>query len=942
MRRLTGIVSAAVLLSLLFCFPIARGGGFAPGGGGEARGAVPSPPEYVPGEVLVKFKDGAGGAHGSIYSGLGVVSAEDLPLSNLKRLALGRASVEKALEVLRSSSLVEYAEPNYIRRADWEPNDPLYNSEAYKQWNFQDQATEGGINMPGAWDLERGGDPSVVVAVIDTGVAYRNGGGYRRAPDLEDTNFVHGYDFVNGDRYADDDNGHGTHVCGTVAQSTDQTPPFGCAGIAFGCTVMPVKVLDREGAGTDSDIVKGIEYAANNGAEVINMSLSGPDRSEALEEAVEYAVSKDVVVCASSGNENAPQVGYPAAYDDCIAVGATGPDKKRAPYSNYGSALDVVAPGGDGEGLSSGILQQTYENEGDPSSDFVFKAMSGTSMACPHVAGVAALLRSRRGAWSAGEVRAAITSTCLDLGDTGWDERYGWGLIDAKAALEASRRTLARPEVNLVAPNHASEGDSASLTVEGKNFTGGAKIILERTGENRVVGTDVVLSGDTVATCDVDLSGSRPGLWDVVVETPHGVSGRLAGGFMVDTEDDRTWYLAEGSTAHGFEEFILIQNPNVAAANCEVTLMTPEGAMDPVQVPVPPESRATLTVNDAAPDTDVSARVTSDQDVICERSMYWNNRIEGTDSIGIQSPSYTWYLAEGTTDYGFETYVLIQNPGPRPAFVDVTYMTGDGPVEKPTFKVDGFSRHTINVADDLPSEEMSVAVVADRRVICERSMYWDGRRGGHASIGTNLPSQKWYLAEGSTDWGFDEYVLLQNPSDEAANVTLTYMTPEGPLPQPGRKVNANSRVTVHLNQELPGEDVSVEAVSDRGIVVERAMYWNNGTAKGGHATIGVPQPRQQCYLAEGTTDWGFDEWVLVQNPNDSPANIGIEYMTSSGLMHRDGFALAPRSRVTVHVNGDIPPIDTSTYVFSNKPVIAERSMYWNSNGGGHVSQGLMR
>jgi hypothetical protein len=168
------------------------------------------------------------------------------------------------------------------------------------------------------------------------------------------------------------------------------------------------------------------------------------------------------------------------------------------------------------------------------------------------------------------------------------------------------------------------------------------------------------------------------------------------------------------------------------------------------------------------------------------------------------------------------------------------------------------------------------------------------------------------------------------------------MTPEGPVVQPPVQVPALTRRTVHVNEAIPGKDVSVSVSSDRGIVAERSMYWNNGTGKAGHNAIGVTQPRQQCYLAEGSTNWGFDEWVLVQNPNPEPANVGIEYMTAQGLRTRPSFVMQPNSRVSIWVNGDIPGVDTSTHVFSNLNIIAERSMYWHSRGGGHVSQGLLR
>jgi hypothetical protein len=565
---------------------------------------------------------------------------------------------------------------------------------------------------------------------------------------------------------------------------------------------------------------------------------------------------------------------------------------------------------------------------------------SGTSMSTPHVTGLSALIKGRNPTWTAADIRTAITSTCVDLGPPGRDQEFGFGLIDAAKAVRAQR--VPSPAVSSASPEHARAGTTPSVAISGSGLTSPMDVVLSRRGEHDVTAAGVKVTDSTRLTCTFDLADVQPGLWDVMLTNKYGKVGVLEGGFEVDPANDRTWYLAEGSTGHGFEEYILVQNSATVAAHASMTFMTPSGPSSPFPVTVPPDSRVTVRVNDIVPGTDVSTRVEADRDIICERSMYWGNRIEGTDSIGVQAPSYAWYLAEGTTAHGFDTFLLVQNPGDRDAEVDVTYMTPEGPVPKPAFTVPAGSRRTINVGDDLPSSDVSIKVVSDKRVIAERSMYWDGMRGGHDSIGTSGPARRWFLAEGSTDYGFDEWVLLENPGGSDASVGLTYMTPEGPMPQPALVVPAGSRRTVHVNDSLPSKDVSVEVTADRGIVVERAMYWNNGTGKGGHETIGVPQARRQCFLAEGSTDYGFDEWVLIQNPNDAPADIGIEYMTPLGPRTRSGFTIAPNSRATVHVNDDIPGTDASTLVYSNLPVIAERSMYWHSRGAGHVSVGVMR
>ncbi|PKQ28784.1 MAG: hypothetical protein CVT63_01010 [Candidatus Anoxymicrobium japonicum] len=892
---------------------------------------------YVPGEILVKFKSGVGARSvESLRTRVAATAGKTLTGFGLERLTVPAADVRSAIALLRASSLVEYAEPNYIRSAEYSPDDPYFSQPANRQWNMKNAPAGGGIGMTDAWDIT-GGSTTVVVAILDTGVAYRTGGGFTRAPDLAGTHFVQGYDFINNDSYADDDHGHGTHVCGTVAQSTNNA--IGCAGIAFQTTVMPVKVLDHTGYGDDAQIIQGITFAAERGVEVMNLSLGSPDPSAALEDALDYAFGKNVVICAAAGNAGIEAVEYPAAYPACVAVGATTRTKAKASYSNFGAALDVAAPGGDSSGP---IYQQTFKIEGKPQSGIICKGMAGTSMATPHVAGVAALVKAHNPTWTASDARAAIASTCYDLGAAGWDSQFGWGLIDANAALAAAKPSATAPAPVSVTPAFAATGTTPHLTVTGAGFSSKVKVTLERESEIGLNSSSVAVSGATRVTCDMPLVNAQPGLWNVVVESATLHSSSIEGGFMVDNANNRTWYLAEDSTAYGFEEYFLIQNPNSGIANVTVTFMTPDGALEPYDVTVPASSRFTIALNDIMTDTDVSAKITADVDIICERSMYWGSRVEGTDSIGVQSPSYTWYLAEGATSYGFETFLLIQNPTDSETTVEVTYMTAEGPVEKEPFTIEANSRYSINVADDLPEKEMSFKVVADRRVIAERSMYWDGRRGGHDSIGTTIPAEQWYLAEGSTDWGYDEYVLIENPGAAAANVTLTYMTPSGPVIEPAVSVAAGTRATVHVNDALPGKDVSVRLTADRGIVAERAMYWNNGTGKAGHVAIGVPQPRQQCFLAEGSTDWGFETWILVQNPNEAAANVGIDYMTEFGLVPKNAFTLPANSRVSVHVNEDVPGVDTSARVYSNVPVIAERAMYWNNGGGGHVSTGLMK
>ncbi len=340
-------------------------------------------------------------------------------------------------EVARFSarSDVEYAEPNFIAKTLEVPNDEFYPF----QWHF-DNDINGGIGMEEAWDFSNGS--GVIIAVIDTGVAYEYyrqswWRRYYQAPDLADTSFVPGWDFVNGDSHPNDDNSHGTHVAGTLAQSTNNF--IGVAGVAHGASLMPLKVLNRYGSGSYADIADAIIWAADNGADVINMSLGGPSPSITLEQALAYAYNQGVTIVAAAGNDEANIVSYPAAYDNyVIAVGATDFNKNLAYYSNYGPSLDIVAPGGDNtadsnnDGYVDGVLQQTF---GSSTNDWAYYFFQGTSMASPHVAGVAALIISSGAASTPDEVRTALESTADDLGAAGRDDVFGYGLVNAAAAL---------------------------------------------------------------------------------------------------------------------------------------------------------------------------------------------------------------------------------------------------------------------------------------------------------------------------------------------------------------------------------------------------------------------------------------------------------------------------------------------------------------------------
>ena len=380
----------------------------------------------------------------------------------------------QTIEALASHPDILYAEPNWKRYPSALPviDDPFYRS----QWHYNT------INVEQAWEaLTNRGSADVIVAVLDTGVLTAH-------PDLS-SNLVSGYDFVDGDADANDPgdksiNGqrssfHGTHVAGTIAASAANAT--GGVGIAPNVKIMPVRVLGQDG-GFGSDIMRGVCFSAqlsssNNAlcrnsntaasaVDIINLSLGGPGFSDIENELYNAVIAKGIIVIAAAGNESTSASFYPAAYDNTVSVAAINRNLEQASYSNFGPTIDVAAPGGDFS-VDSGILS-TWGDDRNGSAILTYGALQGTSMAAPHVAGVAALMKSAQPSLTHTQFLGHLNAGDLtqDLGVAGRDDIFGMGLIDAQKAVLFLLKAEQDLTPQILSSNNNIFFDVSQLTVD--------------------------------------------------------------------------------------------------------------------------------------------------------------------------------------------------------------------------------------------------------------------------------------------------------------------------------------------------------------------------------------------------------------------------------------------------------------------------------------------
>ena len=440
--------------------------GFIVGPASRGQSAVPKiqglpgdPPvstvEYIPSQLLVQFKASASSLRtAAILSEQGVVRIKRVPALRVSVLQLPASlPVERAVDIFNKMPEVEYAEPNYV----------ISIAQTAEAWQDNQWAPQK-IQAPEAWALIPN-PATVTIAVVDTGIDYRHS---QLAPNMwqnsaeasgqpgvdDDSNGyiddIYGWDFVNSDSDPMGDHPHGTHVAGIAAATVSQDPS-GMAGVCPFCRLMAVKVLDANGAGALDVVANGITYAANNGAKVINLSLGATMGATTLQNAVDYAWSHGAVVVAAAGNNGTNTLFYPAAYTNAIAVASTNVNDYHSCFSNYGNAtnnfISVSAPG---EAIYSTTPVDTSGND-------TYAIYSGTSMATPHVSGLAGLLFAQDGGRTNATVRELIQATTVDLGSLGTDPYFGTGRINAyRAAMDIRDATI--PPEEMFSDNQTASG----------------------------------------------------------------------------------------------------------------------------------------------------------------------------------------------------------------------------------------------------------------------------------------------------------------------------------------------------------------------------------------------------------------------------------------------------------------------------------------------------
>lgn len=751
----------------------------------------------------------------------------------------GLAEVQQALQ---GEPLVRTVEADGEQVLRTVPNDPRYRA---FQWNLQR------IGMEQAWDL-RPSAPTVVVAVLDTGVDFEH-------PDLRGNLLLdRGYDFVGGSANPQDDESHGTGVAGVIGAIGNNRE--GLSGIAWRVRILPIKVLNAEGRGSNSTLAKAIIYAVDNGAQILNVSSTSADYSFTLEQAIAYAREKGAFIVAAAGNtgDQGNEVTYPAAFEGVFAVGATDENDRLAGFSQRGPYVALVAPGVD-------IPSTAWIGAGQTR----YASYSGTSIAAPHVSGVAALLWTLRPDLSADELAETLRSTAdATPGSNGGAEGFGSGILNAARAV-ASVRTGVPPRTPVqAAPPLAPVPPPAPLPAEPRRwlFAEGntrppftTSFALDNPNDRpatvrftflspqgtrvqhemqvppearRTLNVEEVLPNaefSTIVESDLPVFAERSMYFG---HDGHVAAGARAAG--------RTWYLAEGSTAPGFDTWVLIMNPNPGPTTATLRFTQEDGSTAERVETIPGFGRRSVYVNLLFTAAGFATRVEASQPIVVERAMYFDGGQGGHDTVGTQTPGTTWYLAAGASRPGFDTWLLVQNPSSAPASVQASFVRDDGRVVTQPLFVRPGGRASLLTNLVVPDASFGIRVEADQPVVVERAVYFAGGRAGFNSTAVAAPAVEWYLPEGATTESFVEQLSVLNPQNQPATLLLEFRRQDGtPVAPQQVLVGANTSRILDINPLVLDGLAATRVTADRPVVVERTLYFARPGGLGATSSPGL-------------------------------------------------------------------------------------------------------
>jgi subtilisin-like proprotein convertase family protein len=486
-----------------------------------------------------------------------------------------------------------------------------------------------------------------------------------------------------------------------------------------------------------------------------------------------------------------------------------------------------------------------------------------------------------------------------------------------------------------VGTNGVLETSSASYRVT----NGGALEFYDAGPMTRVPGTGIYTANVPV----------KQGINDIVVRFWNTGGDLNTDGVQIGVEAFE-YTLAEGATGTFFDLDVTVANPNDALAGIQMQFLPEGGVPTSIDVPIAIGSQHQQRVDDIVPSAAVSTVVRSlaGLPLAIERTMIWDERGYGGHGGTAAAPAARWLFAEGSQGY-FNTYILLANAGATESVATLNFLLEGGGVVTHGITVPPGTRRTVFAGDiaALVNQSFGLDITATQPILAERAMYLPGARlfeGGHGAAGVNRPERHWFLAEGATGSFFETFVLIGNPNGTAANVTLTYLLPSGATVTQPVAVPANGRLTINVetvDPQLADTAVSTTLVSDRPIVVERAMYWPN-------ITVGWQEAHNSFGLSEAGLRWGvadgriggareFQTYILLANPNPVAAEVQVRFLKASTVEIRN-YTLPPTSRWNINAGADVPELGAGVFsaevrVLNFQPIAVEKAMYWNDTGG---------